>query len=165
MAVNTKKAPRRTLKFASLHDLEHELGALQAAQAAGTIRSTGNWTPAQNLQHCARVWKAGLDGFPADMKPPAWLKWGAQLLFKKRAVTGATAPAGIKLPPQARPFMPDDAVTFDEAMAQFQAEIGRTKSGERFTAISPIFGTMTHDQWQRLQLGHCQLHLGFIHPR
>lgn len=164
-AVSTKHADRRELRFNSVDDLVAELDRIQAAHDAGTLTSTGNWSPGQNLQHCARVWRCGLEGFPPEMKPPAIFKFFAKLMYKKRATAGQTAPAGIRLPKVADPIMPDpQGVSFDTGMREFRAEIARTQRGERFTAVSPIFGAMTHDEWTRLQLGHCQLHLGFLKP-
>ncbi|MCA9294225.1 MAG: DUF1569 domain-containing protein [Phycisphaerales bacterium] len=162
--MNTKTANRRTVQFNSIADLEQELEALQSASTAGTLRTTGNWTPGQIFQHCARFWRSAIDGFPADMKPPLWMKWTAQLLLKRMAVRGSPPPPGIKLPPQAEALLPDDSVSFDEGLSELRAQLDRTKAGDQFAAVSPLFGKLTHDQWQRMQLGHCQLHLGFLHP-
>ncbi len=163
--INTRKADRRELKFGSLADLSAELDRLQQAHDAGTLTTTGNWSPGQNLQHCAKVWGCGIDGFPSEMKPPVVLKWIASALFKKRAMSGKTAPAGFRLPKQAAAFLPDDhGVSFEQGMREFRTQIARVERGEKFTAVSPIFGAMTHDQWLNLQMGHCQLHLGFLKP-
>ncbi len=162
MTVNTKQSERRELKYNSIADIERDLDVLQAANTAGTIATTGNWSAGQNLEHCAKVWRAGIDGFPPEMKPPMILKMMCKVFFKKKAISGATPPAGIKLPKEAKPFLPDDDVTFEQGMADFRTQIERTKSGEKFTAVSPLFGVFTHDEWQQVQLGHTQLHLGFV---
>ena len=50
-------------------------------------------------------------------------------------------------------------------MRDLRETIARVKEkGEEFSHPSPIFGEFTHEEWTRLQLGHCQLHLGFMHP-
>ncbi len=160
--INTKKADRRELKFGSLADLSAELDRIQHAHDAGTLSTTGNWSPGQNLQHCARLWRFAIDGFPPEANPPAPVRWVATLLFKKRAVSGAVPPAGLRLP-EKTPFLPDRGeVPFEQGMREFRDQIARTLHGEQFTAVSPIFGAMTHDQWLNLQMGHCQLHLGFL---
>ena len=164
MPVDTKKSERRTLQFNDIAALEAELSSLEAAHAAGTLRTTGNWTPGQIFQHCARFWSGAIEGFPGDMKPPLLMKWAAQLVIKRLAVRGAPPPAGIKLPPEADPILPDDDVPFEQGLSELRTQLERIKSGEQFTAVSPLFGKLTHDQWQRMQLGHCQLHFGFIHP-
>lgn len=163
-AVDTKKADRRGVEIESVEDLLADLDRLESAEGAGTLRTTGNWSAGQVLQHCARTWAAAIDGFPAEMRPPWWLKAGARLMFKKRAVAGETAPPGIKLPPEAAAILPEEGVTFAEGLGELRAQIGRTQGGERFNQPSPIFGKMTHEEWQKLQLGHCRLHLGFLHP-
>jgi hypothetical protein len=53
--------------------------------------------------------------------------------------------------------------TFDAGMSQLRAQITRTRAGEPFDKPSTLFGHLTHDQWLRIQLGHCQLHLSFLH--
>lgn len=163
-AVETKRAQRRELKFNAIDDLIAELDRIQNAHDDRALNTTGNWSPGQNLQHCARVWVCGIEGFPPAMKPPFFVKWIASALFKKRAMSGQTAPAGIKLPRQASPILPDAEVPFEQGMREFRDQIARIERGERFTAYSPIFGEMTHEQWLNLQLGHCQLHLGFLQP-
>ncbi|MFK7883841.1 MAG: DUF1569 domain-containing protein [Phycisphaerales bacterium] len=163
--VNTKKAERRELKFNCTSCLKKELDAIEASHRAGTLTTTGNWTAAQCFEHCARTWNAAIDGFPETFKPPAPIKWAAKLFFKKKAISGQTAPAGIK-PPKAV----TDALEvgrdadFDEALAHLRAEIARTDAGEQFAKPSPLFGQLSHDEWLNLQLGHCQSHLGFLKP-
>lgn len=162
--INTRQAPRRTLRFRSLDDLEAELDRIEQAHAAGALRATGNWTPGQILQHLAIFWAAGIDGFPAEMKPPALLVVAAKLLLKRRATSGVTTPAGFRLPRKARPHLEPPQTSFEDGMAALRAQIARTRAGESFSHPSPLFGKLTHDEWQRLQFGHCQLHLGFLHP-
>lgn len=162
--IDTKKAHRRELQFDTIADLAAELDRIGRAHDAGTLTTTGNWTPGQNLQHCARVWSFAIDGFPSTMKPPFFIRWIAQSLFKRSAVSGRTAPAGLRLPKEAGPMLPEAQVAFEQGMREFRDQIARTQRGEQFTKPSPIFGELTHDQWQRLQLGHCQLHLGYLQP-
>ncbi|MEM7630045.1 MAG: DUF1569 domain-containing protein [Planctomycetota bacterium] len=164
-SIDTKKAERRELLFGGREDLAMELDRLEAAHAAGTLRTSGNWTAAQGLEHCARVWAAAMDGFPEGARPPGWLKLAAKLFFRRAAVAGKTAPAGMKPPAVITDhFEPGPEVAFDDAMAHLRGQLERTRRGERFSKPSPLFGELTHDEWLRLQLGHCQLHLGFMHP-
>ena len=163
--VNTKRASRRGVLYSSIADLATDIDAIEAAEHAGTLRTTGNWTPAQNVGHCAAFWRAAMDGFPPEANPPKVVSLLAQWLFKSKAVGGATPPAGIKLPAALRKVLvPDASITFDDAIGELRAQIMRvTDSGARFTKPSPLFGTLTHEQWITIQLGHCQLHLGFLH--
>lgn len=163
--VNTKKAERRELDFKCTGCLKKELDRIDAAHRAGTLTTTGNWTAAQNLEHCARFWSAAIDGFPPDVKPPLVVKWIVGLLFKGKAVKGGTAPAGIKPPPAfTRHFEPAADTDYDAAMAHLRRQVARTDNGEKFDHPSPLFGKLTHEQWTNVQLGHVQLHLGFLRP-
>lgn len=164
-AVNTKKAERRELKFNCTDCLKRELENVEAAHRAGTLGTTGNWTPAQCFEHCARTWAAAIDGFPETFKPPAPVKLMAKLLFKKKAISGQTAPAGIKPPKAVTDALEvGPEADFDESLAHLRSQIARTDNGERFTKPSPLFGQLSHDEWLKLQLGHCQSHLGFLKP-
>ena len=162
--VNTRKAARRELKLTTLDDLTAELDRIQEACDTGTLRTTGNWTAGQVLAHLATFWKCALDGFPPDMKPPVVVIILCRVLFKRKAASGAAPPPGFKSPPNVRKHLehtPD--TSFEEGMLQLRAQIERTRRGEPFDKPSPLFGIFTHDEWQRLQLGHCQLHLSFLH--
>jgi len=160
-----KAAPRRALRFTALDDLAADLDAIEAGHRAGTLVTTGNWTPGENLHHCAKVWAFSLDGWPPDAKPPGWLKFLATPFIKKSAVSGKPAPVGIPFPKGLESaFGPKPGVTFEEGMGLMRSGVSRVKAGERFTHPSPLFGPLTHDEWLRLHLGHCAMHLGFLHP-
>jgi len=85
-------------------------------------------------------------------------------MFKNKAVRGVPPPAGLPLPKVLRDtFVPTTDTGFDEGLSSLRQQIARTETGgERFTARSPIFGEFTHDEWTRVQLGHCTLHLGYL---
>ncbi|MBX3353320.1 MAG: DUF1569 domain-containing protein [Phycisphaeraceae bacterium] len=160
-----KAAPRRALRYDSLDDLSRDLDAIEAGHRAGTLVTSGNWTPGENLHHCAKTWLLSIDGFPPDAKPPAIVKFVVKTFFKKMAVSGKPAPIGIKFPKGLEDaFGPKIGASFDEGMSAMRAAVGRVRSGERFTHASPLFGPLTHDEWLRLQLGHCSMHLSFLHP-
>lgn len=162
--IDTKKAERRTLKFASIGDLRSDLAAIEAAHSAGTLRFTGNWTPGEIIDHLANLWEFSLDGFPAEINPPFFVKlfcYPMRFLF----TNGKTLSPGYQLPKQAARIMPRPNCPFDQALARMRRLIDRVDAGERLTKPSPVFGKLSHDQWLRLHFGHCQLHLGFLHPR
>jgi len=164
MTINTKTAPRRTLKFNSLADLSAELDRLESAHRAGTLRHTGNWTPGQIFQHLAIFMRCAADGFPPG-KPPLLMKLFMQLVIKRLAVRGDSPPPGIKLPPEAAFLIPKGDVTFDAGLSELRTVISRvTERGEKFTHPSPVFGKLTHEQWAKLHFGHCQHHLGYLQP-
>lgn len=165
MPINTKQVARRPLAFASLADISAELDRIEAAHKAGRLKANGNWTPAQILDHLAITFGLSLDGFPPDAKPPAILKWIVITFFKKKAVSGATAPAGIPFPKGVDIFTPSATISFDDALAKLRRMIARaTTGGERMDKPSPLLGPMTHEQWTGLHRGHCASHLGFLDP-
>ncbi len=159
--VNTKACPSRALELKSLDELRAELDRIQSAHDAGTLTHTGNWSPGQILEHLALPWVCALDGFPPT-KIPFILRMLARILAKKKTVRGTPPPPGIKLPKQVAYLAPKDDTTFDDGMSALRACIERVERGERMTHRSPLFGSMDHQQWLNLQLGHCALHLGYL---
>ncbi|MEZ6241699.1 MAG: DUF1569 domain-containing protein [Phycisphaerales bacterium] len=159
--VNTKKAPRRELRLGSLKEISADLDRIQGAHDAGTLTTTGNWSAGQILSHVAILMECAVDGFP-DHKPPLFVRVICKTIIKPKALRGDLPPAGIQLPEKASYLIPPQGTTFEEGMARLRRIIGRIDSGERFTHDSPVFGKLTHEQWETLQGGHASLHLGFI---
>lgn len=160
MTVNTKKAPRRQLRLASLAEVSADLDRIQAAHDAGTLRTTGNWSAGQVLSHIAILMEGAVDGFPADQVAPWYVRLICQTIIKPKALRGDLPPPGITLPGDS--FLIPGPATFEEGMGRLRRVIRRIEAGERFTHPSPVFGRLTHEQWERLQSGHASLHLGFI---
>ncbi|MEM8834945.1 MAG: DUF1569 domain-containing protein [Planctomycetota bacterium] len=163
-SINTKAVTdRRDLTFNSLACVSEDLDRIQAAHDAHTLRTVGNWTPGQNLWHCAEVIRAAIDGFPPGAKPPYLVRKVVQFLFKKKAIRGAPPPPGIRMPKALASFLPPEDVPFDEGMSMIREQIARVRDGgERFTEPSPLFGEFTHEEWDRLQSAHCSMHFSFI---
>lgn len=161
MPVNTAKATRRPLHFKCLGCLKGELDRIDAAYRAGTLATSGNWTPGENLDHCAITFEIGLNG--SGMKLGLVVRLVGRLL--KGIITsdrpGAMRP-GFKLPASAVELAPRPGVTFQEGMSRIRRAIGRLDAGERMTQPSPLLGALTHEQWVRLNLNHTQMHLGFL---
>jgi hypothetical protein len=159
MTVDTRKAPRRELNFKCLRCLAKDLDALDAAHARGTLRTTGNWTAGEILDHCAILFECGLDG------PKVVAPWFARVfgrLMRRSVLKPRTMPAGYQLPDEARALFPRPGVPYEEGMARLRAALARIERGERMTHPSGFLGPMTHDEWVRLNLNHTQLHLGFM---
>jgi hypothetical protein len=51
--INTPRAQRRALHFDTLGDVLRDVDRIVAAERAGTLRRTGNWTVGQTLGHLA----------------------------------------------------------------------------------------------------------------
>jgi len=147
---------RRTLHFDALGDLSAELDRLESAHAADTLRSTGNWSPGQILQHLADVHRMSFEGVGFRLALPLRV---LGRLMKGRALSrgmrpGFKAPAGLA---------PDPDVDFDAALGNLREQISRCDRGQRMTQRSPILGPMSHEDWVRLHCRHAELHLGFLH--
>lgn len=158
--VNTKKAMRRAVRFGAMVEIGEDLTAIEAADAAGTLSTTGNWSAGQVCEHVAIFGECALDGFAS--KPPAVVRWLVILLFKKKALSGAPLKPGLKLPSSAGYLLPGDDTTLAEGAGRLRVVLGRVAAGERFTHASPIFGELTHEQWTVLQLGHASMHMSFL---
>lgn len=159
--VNTRRVVRRQVKLACFDCLRSELDRVETAHHAGTLRTLGNWSAGQILQHISKFMRYAIDGFPPG-GPPWILKVIAQILFKRKAIEGRPPPAGIKLPEGAAYLLPDDAVSFEDGLGALREQIARIERGEHFSHPSPLFGALTHEQWMKLQLGHATMHLGFL---
>ncbi len=161
--VDTKTAPRRTLRYSSFDEVSADLDRLEAALDAGTLAARGNWTPGQNFEHVGKFLGFSLDGFPS--KAPAPVRWIAQMMYKKKATrTDEPIPAGFKLPKAASALLPREDVSDRDGLGLLRANIARVVGGEKLTQPSPIFGTLTHEEWVTIQLKHMALHLSFLHP-
>ena len=154
--MSRRSVERRSIRLGRMTEIVAEAERLGAS---GAVRSTGQWTPAQNLQHVARVIQASLDGFPASA--PAWLRIAGRLL-RSRALNRPMAP-GFKVPARLSVLGPDPDVEWEAALAALREQVGRIESGERMTRPSPIFGELSHEEWEQLHCRHAELHLGFLH--
>ncbi len=159
MPVDTVKAPRRELSFKCLGCLAGELDRIEAAHAAGALRTTGNWTAAEAIDHCAILFEVALDGAPKQA--PLFVRLIGRMM-KSSALKPRTMRAGFKLPAGASYLLPRPGVAFDDAMGRMRRALARIDRGEKMDKPSAWLGPMTHDEWVRLQINHTQLHLGFI---
>ena len=160
MTVDTKNAPRRTLTFASIDDLDRDLQQIQSAIDAGTVGHTGNWTPGQICEHCAKFVRFAIDGFPSHA--PGFVRFFARMFLLKKAVGPEPLEPGFQLPKQAAVMLPGNAISDATGVAELRKEIQRLRDGAQMTAKSPLLGPLTHDQWLVLQLKHCAMHLSFV---
>ncbi len=154
--IETKKVTdRRGLNFRSLDDIQADVEALDGS----AIRTTGNWTAAQIVQHVADVITLSVDGFGFKL---ALLLRVLGRLLRSHALSKPMRP-GFNVPPAMRARLPSDQLPFEQAVASFRETIGRAKS-ERMTKASPLLGAMTHEEWEQLHCRHAEMHFSFIHP-
>ncbi|MCA9299217.1 MAG: DUF1569 domain-containing protein [Phycisphaerales bacterium] len=158
MTVKTKDAPHRSLSFQSFDDVLAELDRIEAA--SDRVRTTGNWSAGENLEHVAKFIGFSLDGFGG--MAPWWFRRLAVAFMKKRALGPGTMPAGIRLPSKASDMLPTPGTTLEGGLGALRTQIGRVQGGERMEQPSPIFESMSHGDWTTIHLKHAALHLGFI---
>ncbi|MCL4220248.1 MAG: DUF1569 domain-containing protein [Phycisphaerales bacterium] len=158
--INTRTAAHRSLRFGSLESLEAELARIEAASAAGTLRTTGNWTLGQICEHLGKFVRCSYDGF--DGRPPLPVRVLGRLVFKRLAMGDGPVPRGIRLPKDAVSSLPDPDITHGAGIALLRTQLARIHSGEQMRQPSPLFGSLTHEQWLHLHLKHAAMHLGFV---
>lgn len=147
--------------FQTIEELRAELTKIQNAHDAGTLTTTGGWTPGQCMAHCAIFMKCAFDGFDAMMP---WIMQLMGKLFIKRMLTkpGAQMKPGFKIPDKAAPMRPAEEVSVEEGLAMMSAQVARLEAGEKMTQPSPFLGLLTQEQWVALHLNHCRMHFGFF---
>jgi hypothetical protein len=154
--VNTKTVTdRRTLSFSCMDDLLRDLEGLDG----GAIRATGNWSPAQIVQHVGKLIGFSLDGFPPGAKAPLLLRLLGPML--KGRFLGRPFPGGITIPDTLAMLRPDDAIEWADALGAFRALVARTRD-ESMTARSPLFGRMTNEDWVKVHCRHAEMHFSFM---
>jgi len=156
----TEKECWNPRQYLTLKDIRTELDRFEAAQAAGTLRTTGDWSAGQILDHCGRWIKGSIDGI--DFRIPIVLRVLGRLIVKPLLGRLKMKP-GVKQPSNALTDMdPQPGVSFEEGLALMRTQLDRIDAGAQMTSDSPLLGKMTHEQWVKLHLDHCRLHFGFI---
>lgn len=110
----------RRLRFSSLDELLAEIDRIVAADKAGTLRRTGNWSAGQIFGHLAAWMNYAYDGFPAKSKPPFFIRW--ILKRKKVAYLRNGMPRGVKIPCVAGGTHATDPMTTEEARGDCAAQ-------------------------------------------
>ena len=160
MPVNTKECQHRELSFASVEEILAELDRCQAAHTAGTLQTSGNWSPGQIFEHCSKLMVAAYDG--ANFKGPLLLRLLMKIPPLKNKMLNGKMPKGIQIKgPPAAFFLPKDDTTFEQGLSALRQQLQRITSGDMMTKPSPIFGPMKHNQWATLNRKHCAMHFGF----
>jgi hypothetical protein len=160
-AVNTAQVKdRRPLRFHSTAELLADVERIVAAERAGTLRRTGNWTVGQTLNHLAAWINYGYEGFPFGTPP-----WFVRLYLKlrrKRFITKGLN-AGVRIPGAEAGTWGVEIVSTEEGVRRLRAALDRL-ANEKPRHESPGFGPMTPEERTALTLRHAELHLSFLHP-
>lgn len=163
MIKTSKVTDRRTLRFGRMEDILRDAEWLNTeAESGKALRASGNWTPAQVIDHVAKTMTYSFDGFPPEAKAPLFIRFLLKMM--KSSVLIKPMKPGIKLKGKmAELFAPDPNVTWGQAMTRLRSMVGRIKRGDRMKAISPAFGVLAHEEWIQLHCRHAELHMSFIH--
>ena len=148
---------RRELHFSSMADILEDVEYLAAGDPP---RSTGNWTSAQIVEHVGRIIDCSLEGFPTPKAalPLRFIGW----LLRRIVLTRPMRP-GVKLPRNFEALLPDHGTIWDDAVGRFHA-VHNKLATRPMTQPSPIFGRLTHRQWEQMHCRHAEMHFSFMHP-
>ncbi len=157
MPVDTTKVEgRRKLDYASYD----ELLADAEKCASAPVKALGNWSAGQIFRHLAVTYNNSIDGFPTKFP------WYFRLMCKlfKKKILSMSMPAGFKLQPQAAKTMEPGPTSAAEGLAELRASIERIK--HHLNRVKhPAFGTMTEEEWTKMNLKHASLHMSFLAPQ
>jgi hypothetical protein len=155
-----KVAGRRLLRFESIDEAMAEVDRLVEAERAGKLKRLGNWTLGQTLGHLAAWMEYSYTGTP--LKVPFFIRWILRLR-KRKFLYGPMRP-GVRIPRVEGGTLATEPLPLEETLGRTRRVMERLKS-EAPTALNPIFGRLTHEEWTALHLRHAELHLGFMVPQ
>jgi len=155
-----KSTDRRKVRYHSIDELLAEIDRIVAADKAGKLRCSGNWTAGQTLGHLAAWIDFGWDGYP--MQVP----WFIRLIVRRKVghYVRDGLPAGVRIPRAPDGTYGTDVLPTDEGAARLRKALQRLKNGEPARYDSPAFGRVSEEDRIALALRHAELHLGFLHP-
>jgi hypothetical protein len=146
---------RRSLRFGSLDEVMPDVERL-LEEGHTTV---GTWTLAQLCRHVATVMRRVVDlpaSTPSD--PSQWV--GDER--KREVLETGLLPEGLPGPPELMPVDTSDARQEAEGLRQ---AIAHYKASPGPVIPHRLFGPLTKEEWDRLQLIHVAHHLSFAVPR
>jgi hypothetical protein len=161
--INTARAERRALHFETVDEILREVDRIVAAERAGALRRTGNWTTGQIFGHLAAWIEYGYEGYPPGANPPWLVKVIAKLL--KKTILYKPMRPGMKLGPRTPGgTFGTEALSSEEGARRLRAALGRLQRLEPVKYHSPALGPLTDDERVAINCRHAELHLGFLYP-
>jgi hypothetical protein len=161
--INTKKVrDRRVLRFNSLDDVLRDAEMLAEAARGGTLRATGNWTLGQALGHLATWVNMPFDGYPEMGRSAWWVRLLRPVITWWLVNKGF--PAGVRIAGAPGGTFGIEPCEADDGLGRLRAAF-RKLAEDAPIHTSPVFGSMTHEEWIKFHLRHAELHLSFFHPR
>jgi len=159
--VNTAKVTnRRRLRFSTIDEMIADVDRIGAAEKAGTLRRTGNWTAGQVFGHLATWSNYAYEGYP--FRPPWFIRW--ILKKKKTAYLRDGMPAGVRIPKVPNGTFGTEEMSTEEGANRLRRAMLRLKNGESAKFDSPAWGEMPLEERIALNLRHAELHMSFLHP-
>lgn len=161
--INTSKVTnRRPLRFGRMEDILRDVDVLNNRIEGGAkVHAAGNWTPAQVVDHVAKIILYSLDGFPANAKPPLPIR-AILRMMKSSALIKPMKPGTKHRGKMAAALGPDPDVIWGQSVTRMRNIIERLRKGERMTYASPGLGMLAHEEWIQWHCRHAELHLSFI---
>ena len=152
-------AEHRRLRFNTIEDASAELERIVAADQAGTLRRSGNWSAGQVFGHLATWINFGYEGYP--MRVP----WFIRLLLRRkvREYLRDGMPLGRRIPRVEGGTYGTEPLSTDEGARRLRAAFERL-AREPARYDSPAFGKLAEAQRVALNLRHAELHMGYLHP-
>jgi len=158
---NTKHVTdRRQLRLNTVDEVLADIDKIVAAEKAGTLRTSGNWTAGQAMGHIAAWINYAYEGFP--MGPPPW-PIRVILGFLKKKYLREGMPTGVMIPKVKNGTFATEVLSIDEGATRLRKALNRLKSGEPAKFKSPAWGDMPDSERVALNLRHAELHLSFLH--
>jgi hypothetical protein len=157
----SKVTDRRNLRFNSPDDLWRDVDQIAAADRAGRLRRTGNWTTGQTFGHLAAWTSFPYDGYPPTLRAP----WFVILILKgrKNKYLNQGLPAGVHIPKVPGGTAGIEPLALDEGLSRLRGAWDRLRKSPP-SVPNPIFGPLSYQEWINLNLRHGELHLSFLHP-
>ena len=152
-------ANRRHLTFQTSREALSDAETLAAADRAGTLSPLGNWTLGQALGHCASWIDYAYDGYPPELKAPWFVRIMVRLM--KGSFLRKPLPSGFRIPRAPGGTFATDVLPTEAGLANFRQAWARLER-EAPTMPSPVFGSLSHDEWRTMHLRHAELHLSFF---
>ena len=155
-----KVTDRRALRYQSIPELLADMDRIVAADRAGKLRRTGNWTAGQTFGHLASWINYAYEGFPS--RPPWFIRAILRLMKKKVLRKGMSA--GVRIPGCAEGTFGTDMLKTDDGAKKLRDSLARLQRGEPARFDSPAWGKMPLEERIAINLRHAELHLSFLFP-
>jgi hypothetical protein len=144
---------RRTLQFRSLDEVMPDVERLLKGYS-----TVGNWSLAQICRHLATVMRRVVD-LPAST-PHDPSKWVGEER-KRQVIESGLLQEGLPAPPE---ILPSGTLDAREEADGLRQAIAHYKVSPGPVIPHRLFGPLTKEEWDRLQLIHLAHHLSFAVP-